>query len=69
MLKQIIKGTFEEGEQSTTKANNYKKNVSFNGTVMLFVQFDITDSYLGLVGYSWSGTISCVRTGLLQRCW
>ena len=28
MLKQIMKGTFEEGEQTTTKASNYQKSVT-----------------------------------------
>ncbi|CBK20490.2 uncharacterized protein [Blastocystis hominis] len=40
MLKQIIKGTFEEGEQTTTKATNYKKNVSVNGTTVTLDLWD-----------------------------
>lgn len=68
MLKQIIKGTFEEGEQTTTKATNYKKNVSVNGTVMVVMSFDEIDRYARLVGYSWTRAIPRIRTGLLPRC-
>ena len=68
MLKQIIKGTFDEGEQTTTKANNYKKNVSVNGTVILVVSFDETDSHFGLVGYSWARAVPRTRARLLPRC-
>ena len=57
MLKQIIKGTFEEGEQSTTKANNYKKNVSVNGIVMVVLSFDGPDSHARLVGYGWTRAV------------
>lgn len=69
MLKHIIKGTFEEGEQTTTKATNYKKNVSVNGIVLVVLSFDCTDSHVRLVGYCWTRAIPRVRTGLLPRCW
>lgn len=69
MLKHIIKGTFEEGEQTTTKATNYKKNVSVNGIVMVVLSFDGPDRHVRLVGYGWTRAVPRVRTGLLPRCW
>lgn len=33
MLKQIVKGRFEENEMTTTEASNYKKTVKVDNTV------------------------------------
>ena len=33
MIKQIMKGRFEDDERTTTQASNYKKTVNVDGSV------------------------------------